>query len=95
MKLWNIEINMLNESRINDDYIVREMLMTNLEDGQQRRLIHMHYTGWPDFGVPERPASLVQLVRAFRQRVPAVKANTTRPTVVHCRLAAPPGCSVL
>jgi cadherin 5 type 2 (VE-cadherin) len=73
---------MLNESRV-ADWTVRELQMHNLEEHTSRSILHLHYTAWPDFGVPERPSSLVQLVRAFRDRVPP-SPHATRPTVVHC-----------
>ena len=80
LKYWNVEVTMLNESRV-AEWTVRLLQMHHLDKHTSRTILHMHYTAWPDFGVPERPSSLVQLVRAFRERVPV---STTQPTVVHC-----------
>lgn len=43
----------------------------------------MHFTTWPDFGVPDPPQILVRFVRAYRDRVPP-EIDRVRPIVVHC-----------
>jgi len=43
---------------------------------------HLQFTGWPDFGVPQTPAEIVDLVRVtdyFRTRL-----GWERPVVTHC-----------
>lgn len=52
--------------------------------GDTYRIIkHLHFTTWPDFGVPDPPQILVRFVRAFRDRVPP-EIDRVRPIVVHC-----------
>ncbi len=46
-----------------------------------RRLTHYHYLAWPDFGIPEKPVSLIRFVRMVRSRV----GTTGGPIIVHCR----------
>ena len=40
-----------------------------------------HYTGWPDFGVPEMPHPLI----AFVRRLENFKRTTDGPDIIHCR----------
>ena len=40
-----------------------------------------HYTGWPDFGVPEMPHPLI----AFIRRLENFKRTTDGPDILHCR----------
>ena len=44
-------------------------------------MTHFHYTGWPDFGVPEKPQSLIRFVRMVRSRL----GTEGGPIIVHCR----------
>jgi protein tyrosine phosphatase len=42
------------------------------EGGVVRRVAHMHYQGWPDFGVPQSTAEIIDLLRItnyFRTRL--------------------------
>ena len=41
----------------------------------------MQYTGWPDYGVPTHPSSLVKFVQQVRKEY----KDSTAPMVVHCR----------
>jgi receptor-type tyrosine-protein phosphatase beta len=45
--------------------------------GEATSVIHYHYTGWPDFGVPENSNVLIQLVLDLQQLQPHM-------TVIHC-----------
>jgi protein tyrosine phosphatase len=45
--------------------------------GEATSVIHYHYTGWPDFGVPENSNVLIQLVLDLKQLQHHM-------TVVHC-----------
>jgi hypothetical protein len=45
--------------------------------GEATSVIHYHYTGWPDFGVPINSNILLQMVLGLRQLKPSM-------TVVHC-----------
>ncbi|KAI4895096.1 hypothetical protein NFI96_026233 [Prochilodus magdalenae] len=48
----------------------------------ERRVIHYHYPGWPDHGVPKKPTSLCAFTEQIRRHLDS--ASTLRPTVVHC-----------
>ncbi|XP_063048633.1 LOW QUALITY PROTEIN: tyrosine-protein phosphatase non-receptor type 1-like, partial [Engraulis encrasicolus] len=51
--------------------------------GETRQLYHFHYTTWPDFGVPESPASFLNFL--FKVRESELAEDTDHgPAVVHC-----------
>ncbi|KAK3098725.1 hypothetical protein FSP39_022407 [Pinctada imbricata] len=45
-----------------------------------RQVRHFHFTAWPDFGVPERPATLVRFVKTVREQL----IKECGPILVHC-----------
>jgi protein tyrosine phosphatase len=62
-----------------------------LSDGEpcSRDIYHVHYTGWPDFGVPESTADMLQLLQLtneLRVKLEAQGETHARkgPLVVHC-----------
>ena len=47
------------------EFIVREMELTR-NDGQRPRIVHqLHFTAWPDFGVPTNPIGMLKFIRKF------------------------------
>jgi hypothetical protein len=50
----------------------------------EREIYHLHYEGWPDYGVPENTVEIRELVRIalFYQKL--ADSNTKEPMVVHC-----------
>ncbi|XP_053390936.1 multiple epidermal growth factor-like domains protein 10, partial [Mercenaria mercenaria] len=60
------------------EYTVRTF--TIAKGQEQRNLLQLHYTTWPDKGVPQEVTSLVE----FRQRVKAVPVTFDGPIIVHC-----------
>ncbi|CAL8067890.1 unnamed protein product [Orchesella dallaii] len=76
----DIQVKILNESRFTD-WNISEF---RLKRGDQYRIIqHLHFTTWPDFGVPDPPQILVRFVRAFRDRL-MQESDRVRPIIVHC-----------
>ncbi|XP_029837691.2 tyrosine-protein phosphatase non-receptor type 2 isoform X1 [Ixodes scapularis] len=63
------------------NYTVRELLLTDLQGGESRVVQQLHYTTWPDFGVPESPASFLAFLRDVRATGALDGAG---PPVVHC-----------
>ena len=50
--------------------------------GTQPRLVkQFHYTGWPDFGVPDHPHPIIAFIRHMDTFVRPTKG----PDIVHCR----------
>lgn len=49
---------------------------------ETREILHFHYTTWPDFGVPESPASFLNFL--FKVRESGCLSCDQGPVVVHC-----------
>ena len=49
---------------------------------ETREILHFHYTTWPDFGVPESPASFLNFL--FKVRETGCLSAEHGPVVVHC-----------
>ncbi|XP_060560492.1 receptor-type tyrosine-protein phosphatase gamma-like [Ruditapes philippinarum] len=64
------------------DYTFRTFeVINNAEKGDVcRRLVHLHYTAWPDKKTPEDVISLLE----FRQKYRDVKTTLHGPIIVHC-----------
>ncbi|XP_060560020.1 receptor-type tyrosine-protein phosphatase kappa-like [Ruditapes philippinarum] len=60
------------------EYTVRTC--TIIKGKNERQIIQLHFTAWPDKGVPQEVTSLVE----FRQRVNAVPKTLGGPIIVHC-----------
>ncbi|XP_054237937.1 tyrosine-protein phosphatase non-receptor type 2 isoform X2 [Indicator indicator] len=58
------------------------MLEIKLLSGESRMIFHFHYTTWPDFGVPESPASFLNFL--FKVRESGSLSPEHGPAVVHC-----------
>ncbi|XP_028281213.1 tyrosine-protein phosphatase non-receptor type 2a isoform X2 [Parambassis ranga] len=63
-------------------YTIRELELQNTKTGERRELYHFHYTTWPDFGVPESPASFLSFL--FNVRESGSLDPEHGPSVVHC-----------
>ncbi len=49
---------------------------------KRRTVYHLHYTGWPDHGVPKSPAEFLDVVSCLAAL--HTKAPAAGPTLVHC-----------
>ncbi len=54
----------------------------SLQTQETREILHFHYTTWPDFGVPESPASFLNFL--FKVRESGCLNSDQGPVVVHC-----------
>ncbi|KAM3613827.1 uncharacterized protein V6R79_005566 [Siganus canaliculatus] len=63
-------------------YIIRVLELQNTRTGESREIYHFHYTTWPDFGVPESPASFLNFL--FKVRESTSLDPEYGPSVVHC-----------
>ncbi|KAM6935839.1 tyrosine-protein phosphatase non-receptor type 2a isoform 1-T1 [Lycodopsis pacificus] len=63
-------------------YTVRVLELQNTMTGESREIYHFHYTTWPDFGVPESPASFLNFL--FKVRESGSLGPEHGPSVVHC-----------
>ncbi|NXA13996.1 PTN2 phosphatase, partial [Sapayoa aenigma] len=63
-------------------YTVHLLQLENINSGESRMISHFHYTTWPDFGVPESPASFLNFL--FKVRESGSLSPEHGPAVVHC-----------
>ncbi|XP_056438921.1 tyrosine-protein phosphatase non-receptor type 2 isoform X1 [Gadus chalcogrammus] len=63
-------------------YTTRVLQLQNVHTGEKREIYHFHYTTWPDFGVPDSPASFLNFL--FKVRESTSLGADHGPAVVHC-----------
>ncbi|XP_051926155.1 tyrosine-protein phosphatase non-receptor type 2 [Hippocampus zosterae] len=63
-------------------YTTRALELHNMSTGEKREIHHFHYTTWPDFGVPESPASFLKFLLKVRES--GALGADHGPAVVHC-----------
>ncbi|XP_059975127.1 tyrosine-protein phosphatase non-receptor type 2 isoform X3 [Mesoplodon densirostris] len=63
-------------------YTVHLLQLGNINSGETRTISHFHYTTWPDFGVPESPASFLNFL--FKVRESGSLNPEHGPAVIHC-----------
>ncbi|XP_064150824.1 tyrosine-protein phosphatase non-receptor type 2 isoform X2 [Loxodonta africana] len=63
-------------------YTVHLLQLENISSGETRTISHFHYTTWPDFGVPESPASFLNFL--FKVRESGSLNPEHGPAIVHC-----------
>eukprot|EP00064_Thunnus_orientalis_P011822 superscaffoldBa00001746_g11854 len=77
----NFKLTLVSED-IKSYYTVRQLELENLSTQETREILHFHYTTWPDFGVPESPASFLNFL--FKVRESGCLNSDQGPVVVHC-----------
>ncbi|XP_048353114.1 tyrosine-protein phosphatase non-receptor type 1 isoform X2 [Sphaerodactylus townsendi] len=77
----NLKLTLISED-IKSYYTVRQLQLENLTTHETREILHFHYTTWPDFGVPESPASFLNFL--FKVRESGSLSPEYGPIVVHC-----------
>ncbi|PRP86469.1 serine/threonine-protein kinase DCLK3 [Planoprotostelium fungivorum] len=83
--LWNKQQNTEHTSNMNEPpgaMIVRKFTLFDVRDPSRetRELVQLHYTEWPDRGVPETTEQMSRLIRELDIR----KKGLEDPIVVHC-----------
>ncbi len=71
LRLMSCDCHVINPSSYNPLYTQRE---------EMREVKQFHYTGWPDFGVPDYPHPVL----AFIKRLARYHRSTEGPDVMHC-----------
>ncbi|KAM5156892.1 tyrosine-protein phosphatase non-receptor type 2 isoform 1-T1 [Mantella aurantiaca] len=74
-------VKLLNED-VKANYTVRVLQLQNINTAESREIFHFHYTTWPDFGVPESPASFLNFLIEVRNS--GSLDSDYGPSVVHC-----------
>ncbi|KAK7929109.1 hypothetical protein WMY93_005504 [Mugilogobius chulae] len=77
----NFKVTFISED-IKSYYTVRQLELENLCTGEYCEIQHFHYTTWPDFGVPESPASFLNFL--YKVRESGCLNPDKGPVVVHC-----------
>ncbi|XP_056619302.1 tyrosine-protein phosphatase non-receptor type 2a [Triplophysa dalaica] len=67
---------------VEPNYTIRVLELQNSKTGESRQIYHFHYTTWPDFGVPESPASFLNFL--FKVRESGSLGPENGPAVIHC-----------
>ncbi|CAD7672578.1 unnamed protein product [Nyctereutes procyonoides] len=66
-----------------DEWTKREFQLQHRAQRQPRTVTQLHFTAWPDHGVPEAPGALLAFVQLARERARATRG--LGPVLVHCR----------
>eukprot|EP00058_Branchiostoma_floridae_P015868 XP_002601356.1 hypothetical protein BRAFLDRAFT_82720 [Branchiostoma floridae] len=61
------------------DYVIRTFTI-NKDESPSRTVTQFHFTGWPDFGVPQSPLGMIKFIRRVKTGNPPGRG----PIVVHC-----------
>jgi protein tyrosine phosphatase len=85
LKFENLTVELVGKLRLKKLNITIRRLKLSYND-TQREIYHLHYEGWPDFGVPENSLSIRELVRIslFYQKQQINSSPLKGPIVVHC-----------
>jgi tyrosine-protein phosphatase non-receptor type 1 len=78
----NLRVSLISEIE-KEHYVVRKCLLTDDLSGESREVLQFHYTAWPDFGLPESPASFLEFLFAVRSSG-SLDLSQSGPPVVHC-----------
>lgn len=78
----DLQISLISEHE-KEHYVVRKCLLTDHLSGESREVLQFHYTAWPDFGLPESPASFLEFLFAVRSSG-SLDLSQSGPPVVHC-----------
>lgn len=76
-----LRVRLVSETK-SEHYVVRTCLLTDEVSKESREVLHFHYTSWPDFGIPQTPASFLKLL--FDVRESGAFDMNAGPPVVHC-----------
>uniref|UniRef100_A0A674J523 protein-tyrosine-phosphatase n=1 Tax=Terrapene triunguis TaxID=2587831 RepID=A0A674J523_9SAUR len=77
----HIRVDLLSHSSA-DEWTTRTFKLWHEDLQEERRVTHLHYTAWPDHGIPESTASLMAFLDLARGHMQTAKGSG--PTLVHC-----------
>jgi len=81
MNFGDISVTRIEEEDLGGSMVVRSVLLAR--KGEMRTVYHLHYTAWPDFGVPSSTEGIlvmVNLVNMYRE----MSSTPNGPLTVHC-----------
>ncbi|NXC37713.1 PTPRV phosphatase, partial [Penelope pileata] len=77
-----VRVHLLSQSSA-EEWTMREFRLRHEGLGAERHVSHLHYTAWPDHGIPESTMSIMAFRELVREHIQSTK--DTGPTLVHCR----------
>ncbi|TPP64956.1 Tyrosine-protein phosphatase non-receptor type [Fasciola gigantica] len=72
----------LNVEATHKYFVKRILCISNTRTNEQHEVVHLHYTNWPDFGVPFSPSGLLDFLWIVRNS--GALDNPKHPPVIHC-----------
>ncbi|XP_048244185.1 uncharacterized protein LOC124125214 [Haliotis rufescens] len=77
-KFGDVMVTVETETRL-ANYTITKLAVENEKESERRDIYHLHFTSWPDHGVPDTAALL-----DFMWRVKVISGQQTEPIIVHC-----------
>ncbi|NXT30001.1 PTPRV phosphatase, partial [Syrrhaptes paradoxus] len=77
-----VRVHLLTQSS-SEEWTMREFKLWHEGLRAERHVSHLHYTAWPDHGIPESTASIMTFRDLVREHIQSTK--DAGPTLVHCR----------
>ncbi|XP_022097661.1 tyrosine-protein phosphatase non-receptor type 2-like isoform X2 [Acanthaster planci] len=77
----DLQVSILREDE-HSFYTVRTLELKNRKTNESNEVLHLHYTKWPDFGVPKSPEAFLKFLHHVRQT--GSLAEDVGPPVIHC-----------
>ncbi|NWJ09801.1 PTPRV phosphatase, partial [Crypturellus undulatus] len=76
-----VQVHLLKQSS-SEEWTIREFKLWHEGFQTERRVSHLHYTAWPDHGIPESTTSIMAFRDIVREHIQSTK--DAGPTLVHC-----------
>ncbi|XP_064327985.1 receptor-type tyrosine-protein phosphatase V-like isoform X1 [Phalacrocorax carbo] len=76
-----VQVHLLTQSS-SEEWTMREFKLWHEGLRAERHVSHLHYTAWPDHGIPESTTSIMTFRELVREHIQSTK--DTGPTLVHC-----------
>eukprot|EP01091_Cochliopodium_minus_P018232 TRINITY_DN7321_c0_g1_i1.p1 TRINITY_DN7321_c0_g1~~TRINITY_DN7321_c0_g1_i1.p1 ORF type:complete len:396 (-),score=114.61 TRINITY_DN7321_c0_g1_i1:3-1190(-) len=81
----HFSISLEEEATKNNGLTFRKICLSNLSTSNKRFIYQIHFTGWPDNGVPKEPSSLIEIYKFHKYfKSLGSKDGLNGPAVVHC-----------
>jgi tyrosine-protein phosphatase non-receptor type 1 len=77
----DLQVSILREDE-HSFYTVRTLELKNRKTNETKEVLHLHYTRWPDFGVPKSPEAFLKFLHHVRQT--GSLSEDVGPPIIHC-----------
>ncbi|CAH8672046.1 unnamed protein product [Schistosoma rodhaini] len=83
LKLEDVNLSVELECETNTKtFISRKFTITNIKTNKVHNVLHMQYTNWPDFGIPNSPSAILNFL--WSVRASGALNDPSYPPVIHC-----------